>query len=75
MGGDAEPGCMPGDHEICSPEQWAGHIAGKKHRKNTSVAKQRRFSAEQQYWAREAARFHLQMLYARYLVLLQHAAG
>eukprot|EP00974_Lingulodinium_polyedra_P033938 3263159-Lingulodinium_polyedra.AAC.1 len=58
-----------------SSEQWDGHVAGKKHRKNTRVAKLRPFSSDQQYWARETARFHLHMLYARYLVLLQRAAG
>eukprot|EP00974_Lingulodinium_polyedra_P046873 4492230-Lingulodinium_polyedra.AAC.1 len=58
-----------------SHEQWAEHIVGKKHRNNASVAMQRRFTADQLYWAREAARFHLQMLYTRYLVLLCRAAG
>eukprot|EP00974_Lingulodinium_polyedra_P002088 195933-Lingulodinium_polyedra.AAC.1 len=44
-----------------SSKQWDGHVAGKKHRKNTRVATQRQFSSDQRYWAREAAKFHLQM--------------
>eukprot|EP00974_Lingulodinium_polyedra_P008591 820218-Lingulodinium_polyedra.AAC.1 len=57
-----------------SSEQWDGHVAGKKHRKNCRSATLRQFSSDQRFVAREAARFHLQMLYARYLVLLQTAA-
>eukprot|EP00974_Lingulodinium_polyedra_P029584 2850496-Lingulodinium_polyedra.AAC.1 len=57
-----------------SCEQWDGHVAGKKHRKNSRSAALRQFSSDQRFVAREAARFHLQMLYARYFVLLQTAA-
>eukprot|EP00974_Lingulodinium_polyedra_P006512 619361-Lingulodinium_polyedra.AAC.1 len=50
--------------------QWDSHVIGKTHRKNAALAThpQLSFSSDQIYWARHIARYHLQMLYTRFLV-------
>eukprot|EP00974_Lingulodinium_polyedra_P020062 1938892-Lingulodinium_polyedra.AAC.1 len=58
-----------------SAEQWTEHVAGKKHRKNTRLAWQPRFTDDQRYWARQAARCHLQLLCTRYSALLRQIGG
>eukprot|EP00974_Lingulodinium_polyedra_P017958 1741346-Lingulodinium_polyedra.AAC.1 len=52
--------------------QWTAHSAGKKHRRHADPALQPRFTDNQRFWARRAAR---SLLYARYMALLRHLAG
>eukprot|EP00974_Lingulodinium_polyedra_P041543 3990341-Lingulodinium_polyedra.AAC.1 len=52
-------------------DQWVTHVAGRKHRRNTGLALRPRFSGDQRFWARQAARSHLQLLYTRYTALLR----
>eukprot|EP00974_Lingulodinium_polyedra_P024416 2363336-Lingulodinium_polyedra.AAC.1 len=55
--------------------QWVTHAAGKKHRRNVDPALQPRFTDDQQFWARQAARSCFQLLYTRHTVLLRQLAG
>eukprot|EP00974_Lingulodinium_polyedra_P021763 2101777-Lingulodinium_polyedra.AAC.1 len=67
--------CIDCRTRVDGAEQWSTRTAGKKHRRNADRALQPRFTDDQRYWAKQAARNHLQLLYTRYSVLLARLAG
>ena len=56
-----------------SPQQYEEHVLGKKHRHNARVLVGP--TSDQRYWARYAARYHLQMLYTRHIMVALRTAG
>eukprot|EP00974_Lingulodinium_polyedra_P091058 8829032-Lingulodinium_polyedra.AAC.1 len=66
--------CSPCNMWLNGAEQLSVHRAGKKHRRRLRSPRQAQFTGDQLYWARFAARYHLQMLYTRHTVRLARLA-